>query len=157
MLANRLHDIQQTIRMTIQLAIPMTATLTLGSCNKNHSTGHDIDVLTKASWKYEKAGFDSDEDGVFDALDPRIAGCERDNTVIFRSDGTGSMQEGLIKCKPSDPDSLPFLWSFQDNDSTIYFQDQYYKIRSLTDSRFEIYADQNLGGVITRYTIVFRH
>lgn len=136
---------------------PLSVGLSLTGCNKNHSSGRNIDMLTQTTWKYEKAGFDSDNDGIFDALDPRIAGCERDNTIVFREDGTGSLQEGAIKCKPSDPDSLPFVWSLQDNDSTIYFQDQYYKIRELTDSRLEIYADQNLGGVNTRYIIVLKH
>jgi lipocalin-like protein len=136
---------------------PLSVGLSLAGCDKNHSSGRDIDMLTHTTWKYEKAGFDSDNDGVFDALDPRIAGCERDNTIIFRVDGTGSMQEGAIKCKPSDPDSLPFVWSLQDNDSTIYFQNQYYKIRELTDNRLELYADENLGGVSTRYIIVLKH
>jgi len=31
------------------------------------------DLLTTSPWKYEKAGF-ADNDGSFDALDPRIAG-----------------------------------------------------------------------------------
>jgi hypothetical protein len=127
------------------------------SCDHKDSSGHDLELLTHSPWKYEKAGFDSDADGVFDALDPRIAGCERDNTVVFKTDGTGSLDEGAIKCKPSDPDSLPFTWAFQDDDSTIYFQDQYYKVQELNNTHFEIYADQTLGGIKTRYTIIFKH
>jgi hypothetical protein len=139
------------------LSASLPASLFLGGCDKNSSSGRDLDMLTHNPWKYEKAGFDSDEDGIFDALDPRIAGCEKDDQIIFRADGTGTFEEGAIKCKISDPDSLPFAWSFQDHDSSIYFQDQYYKIQALTDSRFVIYADQNLGGVNTRYTIIFTH
>jgi hypothetical protein len=135
----------------------ISAGISLCSCHRAHSSGHDLELLTHIPWKYEKAGFGSDQSGVFNALDPRIAGCESDNMIVFRPDGTGSLDEGVIKCKVSDPDSLPFMWSFQDNDSTIYFQDQYYKVRALTDDRFEIYADQHLGGVSTRYTIIFRH
>ncbi|SRR5258708_5219796 len=135
----------------------LPVSLTLGACSVRHSSGHDLDLLTHSPWKYEKAGFDSDDDGVFDALDPRIAGCEKDYRIIFRADGTGTLQEGVIKCRISDPDSLPFIWSFQNNDSTIYFEDQYYRIQALTDNRFEIYADQSLGGSNTRYIIVFSH
>lgn len=135
----------------------LPVSLLFGSCHRNHSLGHDLELLTHSPWKYEKAGFDSNQDGVFDALDPRIAGCERDNMIVFRPDGTGSLAEGVIKCRVSDPDSLPFMWSFQDNDSTIYFQDQYYKVQVLNSDRFEIYADQRLGGISTRYTIIFKH
>jgi len=137
--------------------VPLFAGFFLTGCDKNSSSGHDMDMLTHTPWKYEKAGFDSDEDGIFDALDPRIAGCEKDDEIVFRADGTGTLQEGAVKCKISDPDSLPFIWSFQDHDSTIYFQDQYYKVQALTSSQFVIYADQNLGGINSRYTIVFKH
>ncbi|HEY6900721.1 MAG TPA: hypothetical protein VI233_08770 [Puia sp.] len=121
--------------------------LVIGCSNRGSST-RDVDLLTATPWKYEKAGFGSGEEGVFDALDPRIAGSEKDNTIIFRKDGTGFTQT------VSRMDKLPFMWALQNHDSTIYFQDQYYKIRTLTRHRFEIYADQKLGNNNTRYTIV---
>jgi len=104
-----------------------------------------MELLTGNPWKYEKAGFGSDDEGIFDALDPRISGGEKNNFIIFRRDGTGQA------------DALPFIWSFHNNDSTIYFQNQYYKVRTLSSNRLEIYADQKLGAVHTRYTIVFKH
>ena len=127
--------------------------LSTGCANRNVS-GKDLDLLTGSPWKYEKAGFD-DDDGTFDALDPRIAGTEKGNTVIFCKDGTG-YSEFSHKSRNGNPDSLPFTWSFQ-NDSTIYFQDQYYKVRVLSSQRLEIYADQQLGGSNTRYTIILKH
>lgn len=130
------------------------ATLATGCSNKNTS-GKDVDLLTGTPWKYEKAGFDND-DGTFDALDPRISGSEKDNTVIFCKDGTGYSELNL-KSRNGNPDSLPFIWAFQNGDSTIYFQNTYYKVRELSPNRFEIYADQRIGGNNTRYTIVFKH
>ncbi len=135
----------------------LTGWLVLGSCTLDGSPGRDIRLLTGIPWKYEKAGFDSDQDGVFDALDPRIAGCEKENIVIFHPDGSGIVRKGKVKCSVSDPDSLPFMWSFQHNDSTLYFQDQYYRVKTLTSNKLEIYADESLGGVNSRYIIVFTH
>jgi hypothetical protein len=126
-------------------------------CDKNSSRRHDMELLTGSPWKYEKAGFDSDDDGNFDALDPRIAGCDKDTRIVFRKDGTGTFEESAVKCKVAGPDNLPFMWAFQNNDSTIYFQDQYFKVRALTKNRFEIYADQKFGQVNTRYIIIFCH
>ena len=97
------------------------------------------------------AGFGSGDYGNFDALDPAIAGSEKENTIIFRKDGTGYSQHAS-KSK----DGFPFIWAFK-NDSTIYFQDQYYKVRVLSRHRLEIYADQRLGASNTRYTIVLSH
>lgn len=137
--------------------IPFAAALSFAGCSTKGPSRQHLELLTGAPWKYQQAGFNSNEDESFNALDPRIAGCEKDNTVIFRTDGTGILQEGKVKCKLGEPDSLPFSWSFQNNDSTIYFQDQYYRVKELSNTRFAIYADQNFGGILTRYTIVLIH
>lgn len=139
------------------IALWLAACLLTVGCGKKGSSGRDIELLTQSPWKYEKAGFDSDDDGVFDALDPRIAGCEKDDAVVFNPDGSGTLDEGAIKCRVAEPGSLPFMWAFQNNDSTLYFQDQYFTVKTLSRERLEIFADQNLGGVTTRYVIVFRH
>lgn len=135
--------------------LAFAASILGAGCSNKLSSGKDLELLTGSPWKYEKAAFDDDE-GSFDALDPRIAGNERENTIIFRKDGTGYSQFAR-RSKTGNPDSLPFIWAFQNNDSTIYFQDQYYKIRSLTPQRLEMYADQKLGSNNTRYTIILRH
>src|SRR5882757_10093173 len=135
----------------------LSASLSVIGCSTKSTSRHDMELLTGNPWKYEKAGFGSDDEGIFDALDPRIAGCEKDNAIIFRMDGSGSLKEGSSRGKLSDPDSLPFMWSLQNNDSTIYFKDQYYKLQVLNNDQMVIYADQKLGGVNRRYTIVFRH
>lgn len=112
----------------------------------------DVDVLTGSPWKYEKAGFD-DDDGTFDALDPRIGGTAKDNLIIFCKDGTGYSQVSHTR---GNADTLPFIWAFQNNDSTIYFQDAYYRVKVLTRQRLEMYADQRYGGTSTRYTIILK-
>ena len=114
-------------------------------CADKSGTKRDLDLLTNTPWKYEKAGFDSNDDGIFDALDPNIAGNEKDNSIIFCKDGSGTINH------------LPFIWAFQSGDSTIYFQDQYYRVRTLTRHRLEIYADEKWGGVNKRYIIILKH
>src|ERR1700722_2189825 len=135
--------------------LTLTAAFLSTGCFSKATSGKDLELLTGSPWKYEKAGFGND-DGVFDALDPRIAGNEKENMVIFCKDGT-AYSEYQHKSRNGNPDSLPFIWAFQNGDSTIYFQDQYYKVRTLSPKRLEIYADQRFGGVNTRYTIVFIH
>lgn len=119
--------------------------LSLAGCSDKRGNKRDLDLLTNTPWKYEKAGFDSNDDGIFDALDPRIAGSERDNIITFCKDGTGTIN------------NLPFIWAFQNRDSTIYFQDQYYRVRTLNKHRLEMYADEKFGGVNTRYIIILKH
>src|SRR6202012_2760087 len=127
------------------ILILTTAGMFTTGCSYKNASGKDMDLLTKTPWKYEKAGFDSDDDRIFDALDPRIAGSEKDNMIVFFKDGMGTLN------------SLPFIWSLQKGDSTMYFQDQYYRIRTLNRHRLEIYADEKFGGMNTRYIIVLQH
>jgi hypothetical protein len=135
--------------------------LSVTGCSDKSDTKRDVDLLTNTPWKYEKAGFDSNDDGIFDALDPNIAGSEKDNTIIFCKDGTGYSALGptskLGSHSGKGADSLPFIWSFQNGDSTIYFQDQYYRVRTLNKNRLEIYADEKWSGANTRYIIILKH
>lgn len=137
----------------------LSTSLALGSCRS--TSGHDMELLTNSPWIYEKAAFntdsDNDEDGRFDALDPRIMGFVKDYTVVFRQDGTGTLKESNTIGKHHRLDSFPFLWSFQNKDSLLYFQDQYYRVQTLTHDHLVIYADRKLKGVNSRYTIVLKH
>ncbi|HEV3325983.1 MAG TPA: hypothetical protein VG052_10270 [Puia sp.] len=140
----------------------LIAGLSVTGCSGRNGSRKDLDLLTNTPWKYEKAGFDSNDDGIFDALDPSIAGSEKDNSIIFCKDGTGYSELGPnsklgAKSTKGVPESLPFIWSFQNGDSTIYFQDQYYKVRILNRHRLEIYADEKYGNVNTRYIIILKH
>ncbi|HVS98751.1 MAG TPA: hypothetical protein VHE54_19810 [Puia sp.] len=125
----------------------------LAGCAHVASSSKDVDVLTGSPWKYEKAGFDND-DGTFDALDPQISGNDRENTIFFCKDGTGYSR--VSHHMPGMPETLPFLWSLHNNDSTIYFQNQYYRVKVLSQQRLEMYADQRYGGTSIRYTIILK-
>ena len=135
--------------------LTFAAGILITSCTHRSGSGKKVELLTGTPWKYEKAGF-SNDDGSFNGLDPQIAGSERDNMVIFCKDGTG-YSEYFHKSRNGNPDSLPFMWALQNDDSTIYFQNNYYKIRVLSRERLEMYANQKLGPVSTRYTIVLKH
>jgi hypothetical protein len=139
--------------------LSISISLTLGSCQS--TSRHDTDLLTGSPWKYEKAGFDTEMDddvaASFNALDPRIIGFEKDYAIVFRTDGSGALKDTRPRNKHHNPDSLPFFWSFQNNDSVLYFQNQYYKVQTLTHDKLVIYADQHLGGDHSRYTIILRH
>jgi len=131
--------------------LAISISLTLGGCH--NTSRHNMDLLTGSPWKSEKAGFNTETEDD----DPRIIGFEKDYAIVFRTDGTGALKETRARNKHHNPDSLPFFWSFQNNDSVLYFQDQYYKVQALTNDRLIIYADQRLGSDHSRYTIILRH
>ena len=136
--------------------LSLSASFILGGCRGTSS--HDTELLTHSPWKYEKAAFNTDDndDNRFDALDPRIIGFVKDYTVVFHADGTGTLKDTRVR-KHSGPDNLPFYWALQNNDSLLYFQDQYYRIQTLTNEHLVIYADHKMKGSHSRYTIVLKH
>lgn len=138
--------------------IALSASLAFSACSERY--GRDTELLTHSPWQYEKAAFDSDDENgtSFNALDPRIIGFEKEYSIVFRADGTGALKDAKAKTKHHPfPDSLPFLWSFKNNDSLLYFQDQYYRVQTLNNDHLIIFADHKLGGVSSRYTIVLKH
>ena len=114
-------------------------------------------LLTRAAWKYQKIGFDSKEDGYIDVLGSRLEDCAKDDITIFNADGSGTCQTGPLKCDPADPTALPFRWSFENHDSTLYFEEQHFKVKTLSENKLEIYNEEHLGGTNVRYIISFGH
>lgn len=127
------------------------------NCGSNNSQKSRYELLTNMAWKYEKAGFDSNQDGYIDVLDPKISGCERDDLILFNKDGTGSFNIGGIRCDISDPPSLPFMWAFENRENAIYFQEQHFQIKILSRSRLEMITYQHSGDITTKYMIILKH
>ena len=134
----------------------LSVSLALSSCQGTSS--RDMELLTHSPWKYEKAAFNTDDNqDSFDALDPHIMGFMKDYTIIFKQDGTGALKDTRVRKHHHGFDSLPFFWSFQNKDSLLYFQDQYYRVQTLNKDQLIIYADHKLKGVNSRYTIILKH
>ncbi|MGQ0737545.1 MAG: lipocalin family protein [Bacteroidota bacterium] len=97
------------------LAAALPAILFLfSSCDKDDNTPKTKrELLTQASWKFKSATINgSDASGL-------IATCEKDNILFFAAAGTGNINEGATKCNATDPDSVPFTWSFSQNETVI--------------------------------------
>jgi hypothetical protein len=100
------------------LSVMMTAVLFLSSCTKNKDDdkkdpGTKVTLITASKWKYSDAGLDMNNDGVKESnLPPGIlTSCDTDNTITFKSDLSGGIDEGATKCEASSPQTVPFTWS----------------------------------------------
>jgi hypothetical protein len=105
------------------LAIILTS-FALTSCKKDKDNEKtNTEKLTEAPWKYDKAEADLDKDGKADVPipDSEIEICERDNVITFMANGSGTIDEGQIKCDAGDPQSMAFSWTFKDGEKIITF------------------------------------
>jgi hypothetical protein len=129
----------------------LSAALILGSCQKDGSSNTTpktkTELITSSSWKYNDAKIDNDNNGTGDQAIPAgvIESCQTDNTITFTSNGSGNIDEGPTKCDASDPQSLPFTWSFTSNETMINFSSPLFagfggdfKVISLTEKELII-------------------
>ena len=119
------------------------------SCKKNDTTQqpNNMSLITQASWKYDTAGVGADSSGtIVFALPPgTIKDCQRDNILTFKSDSTGTNDEGPTKCNQASPQTVPFTWSFSANQKALFSTDSLFSgvggsfaITSLTQTQLHL-------------------
>lgn len=86
-------------------------------CEMNDRTG----MLTRKAWKVSSIKIVPPIDTVIGGFDIKLEDvtflilsqeCELDDLKIFYADGTGSEDEGSMKCDPNSPQSSPFTWTW---------------------------------------------
>ena len=97
--------------------------LAIAACKKsdNGKKATSVELLTSSTWIYDTVTLDLNKDGIPDSAVPSgfISSCDLDDSLTFKSDGTGVTNEGLTKCDDSLPQTSPFAWALSNNDSTI--------------------------------------
>jgi hypothetical protein len=108
-------------------------------------------TITQASWKLDVAGIDQDKDGDIDVtITSQIPSCMADNTLTLASNGSGTVDEGTVKCNASDPQTSPVTWSFTNNETTLNMNSSFVgmggqsKILALTTTSLSLSKDSTL-------------
>jgi len=93
------------------------------SCDKDDEKTEPTktELLTTSVWIYDSGGLDTNKDGIpelpFSFLG--VQPCLLDNKGTFKSDNTGTNDEGATKCDPALPQSTNFTWSFANNETNL--------------------------------------
>ena len=140
------------------------------SCNKGEDSKSGptkTDLITKAAWKFEHAALDMNKDGQIDTDLPAgyVKACEKDNTLLFKKDGSGVADEGPSKCDQGDPQSTNFNWSFENGEQNLVFQQSIFttidgnvKILTLNDTRLELMKEVAIApGQNVNVIVRFKH
>ncbi|MEP7278226.1 MAG: hypothetical protein ABI813_06275 [Bacteroidota bacterium] len=139
----------------------------VASCKK--SNGNQISdkskttLLTQSSWKIQTVGIDADKNGEAETdMTATVPACQRDNIFSFKSDGTGTMDEAMVKCAQQDPQTTDFTWSFSDNETILSgdfsFTDGDASILSMNDTSLTIAYDDDFNTGTTYHVIAtFKH
>lgn len=103
--------------------LAFASTVVIGACSKKTEEVTKMVLLTTSSWKFSEAGIDTNSDGKIDQAFPTgtLTNCETDFILTFKSDKTGILDEGPTKCVASDPQSTPFTWELNADNTEINF------------------------------------
>lgn len=123
-----------------------------------------IAVLASKEWRIVK--YEYVIDGVTQDERTYIQNCEKDDSILFKEDGTFIYKPNAVKCNyPSgDPSAYSGTWSLVNNTFKISkwgeFGEAVYEVKELTATKFEIYLSNNVphpaGGTYPlTHTIIF--
>jgi hypothetical protein len=135
------------------LFLPLVMVFT--GCKKKKEDGPPTktELLNEKPWVYNNAGADTDNNGTIDQAAPStyLQPCTIDNSYIFNSNGTGTIDEGATKCSSTNPQTSPFSWSFSENETNINLQSTAlfglggkFKVLTLTETAFEMRKDTSI-------------
>jgi hypothetical protein len=157
---------------TVQMIKYSLAFLLIGfvvfSCKKSSSGGssNNTQLITSATWKYDTVAIDANKDGKPDSPVPpgTVPTCSLDNTITFKADSTGILDEGATKCNTGDPQSTPFKWYFKNNGDSLYSPNPIFgglsgsvKVSALTSTKLEIIKEYPYAGITVNIILDMKH
>lgn len=137
-----------------------------GCSKSNSSSKSNADLIKASAWKYDTAGLDANNDGNIDAPlpDGTILDCQKDNTLTFTTDSTGIVDEGATKCNVAAPQTIPFTWSFNTDQTVINLPDSLFgglggavNIKSLTATQLHFEKAITYSGLTFNVAVYLKH
>jgi hypothetical protein len=151
----------------VPFSIALLSLTIWAACKKSSSstdnTSPRVTLLTQAVWKFDTAGASFNKDGVINIGDTTIQPCSKDNTYQFNKDSTGIVDNGAIKCSPSEPQTFSFTWSFSDKGDSVLRSNADpilaggVNIYSMTSTKIVLYKDTTFFGQNFWYVIALKH
>jgi len=146
------------------IALLAFSALIIYGCAKEKSKGDNkTQTISQSSWKYQSASVDQDNNGTGDFAVPpgTFQNCETDNVITFKTDGTGTLDEGASKCNTADPQTISFTWNFSANETILNINTPIlagvggdFKIITLTNTQLVLSKLLTVPGIPAPVTII---
>ena len=102
---------------TYLIAIYTLIMVAMPACDKDDDdppAKTKTELITASSWKFSAATVGGSDVSAF------LQTCQKNNTMLFVTGGTGTVDEGATKCNAGDPQTTSFTWNFQDSETKLY-------------------------------------
>jgi hypothetical protein len=144
------------------IALLAIAFLLVSSCSKKDTTPTpktNTQLISQGTWKFSTATV-----GGSDASS-MIQACQKDNTMVFTSAGTGTVDEGATKCNAADPQTDPFTWNFQSTETILFISttlftggSSSFTLVSLSETQLVVSQGFSVGpGPVQNVVVTFIH
>ncbi len=118
----------------------------------------NTELITQSSWQFDNATVNGSD------VSSLLQSCQKDNTIVFTSAGTGTLDEGATKCNAGDPQTDPFSWNFASNEtvlhvSTVLFTggSSDFNIVTLNDTQLVLSQAIDIMGSSQTAIVTFKH
>ena len=115
-------------------------------------------LISASVWKFDNAKVGGNDVTAF------LKACEKDNTILFNANGTGTIDEGATKCNAGDPQSRAFTWAFLTNETLLQINTPLFaggtgNITLVTLSETQLVGSQNIdvNGTSQTAVVTFKH
>ena len=109
--------------------------LFITACSKKDTTISKTQLLTSGTWKLTAVVSDNDADGTYETDDyTGFPDCYKDNFYSFHTNGVLEMNEGPLKCDPTDPQTETTNWQLINNDVNLVIWNDTWEVLELTNT-----------------------
>jgi hypothetical protein len=128
------------------------------ACSKesNNEAKPPEQLLTQRPWKLVSHGSDYNNNNRIDPDEETIGDCEKDNSYNFYVNGTGLVEENLLKCTNSISE-FSFNWQFTDGQKTLDFFFATLHILKMDEEQLILAGDENANEQTPRHIGIYRH
>ena len=116
------------------------------------------ELISMSVWKFDNAKVGGNDVNAF------LKTCEKDNTIQFNANGSGTIDEGAAKCNVGDPQTRAFTWSFLTNETLLQINTSLFaggtgNITLITLTETQLVGSQNIdvNGSSQTAVVTFKH
>ena len=145
----------------LNLSVLVLTFLFITGCEKDDDPAPaktKTELLAQGNWKFSSATVGGSDVSAF------LQACQKDNTLTFVSAGTGTIDEGATKCDAGDPQTSPFTWSFQNNETVLFISatlfaggSSTFNLVTLTETQLVVSQNVDVSGSTQNAVVTFIH
>jgi hypothetical protein len=116
------------------------------------------ELVSTSTWKFSAATVGGTDVSGF------LQACQKDNIITFAAAGTGTLDEGPLKCNGSDPQTSPFTWNFLSSETQLFVSatlftggSSTFTIVSLTATQLVLSQNITVSGTTQNAVVTFIH